>query len=283
MTRSTTTRRLKTRLTPRTLLPLVGMMLLLSLLVPFWSQAQEPRPASGVAPQVAAEPEVPAIPSRSLLQIIQAGGILMVPILICSMLTTVFVFERALALRFTRVIPRPFVKRILHQLRDGSLDRDDALELCRQNGSPIAAVLENAFRKWGKPSVEVEQAILDEGERAAVALRSHVRLFNAVATISPLLGLLGTVFGMITAFNDIAASDAMGRPELLAAGISEALITTAAGLIVAIPSLSLYLFFMSRVDGLVMEIDRVGQEVVQLVSAEAIAERPSPRRRREAA
>src|SRR6185369_11112791 len=126
--------------------------------------------------------------------------------------------------------------------------------------------------------VEVEQAILDEGERAAVALRKNVRLFNAVATITPLLGLLGTVFGMIRAFNDIAGSQAMGRPELLAAGISEALITTAAGLTVAIPALSLYLFFVSRVDQLIIEIDALGQEIVRLVSAEGLEDMPTPRR-----
>jgi biopolymer transport protein ExbB len=200
------------------------------------------------------------------------------------MLTLVFVFERALALRSGRVIPKPFIKRVMHKLREGTLDRDQALALCKENNSPVAEVLSGAFRKWGKLSVEVEQAILDEGERAAVDLRRYVRLFNAVATISPLLGLLGTVFGMITAFNDIAATDAMGRPELLAAGISEALITTAAGLVVAIPSLSLYLFFMSRVDSLVIEIDRLGKEVVQLISSEGLAERPTSRpRRREAA
>lgn len=283
---STPARRRKrsSKLNYRNVLQIAALLAALVCIAPLLTQAQEATPATNARPAgISAEGDVPAIPSRSLLQIIHAGGILMIPILFCSMLTTVFVFERALALRPGRVIPKPFTKRVLHQLREGALDKEEALELCQQNGSPIAEVLSGAFRKWGKPSVEVEQAILDEGERAAVALRKNVRLFNAVATITPLLGLLGTVFGMITAFNDIASSEAMGRPELLAAGISEALITTAAGLVVAIPSLSLYLFFMGRVDSLVIEIDRIGKEVVQIISAEAIAERPSARRRREAA
>lgn len=271
-------RRQRPLLAARTLLYALGLLTMLAIVAPLALQAQEPRPAPGV--NVAAE-RTPA-PSRSLLQIIRAGGIVMIPILVSSMLVTVFVFERALALRRDRVLPGPFVKRVMHQLREGNLDRDDARELCEQNSSPIAEVLLAAFRKWGKPSVEVEQTILDEGERAAIDLRKHVRLFNAVATISPLLGLLGTVLGMITAFNDIASSAAMGRPELLAVGISEALITTAAGLVVAIPSLVLYLFFNARVDALVIEIDRIGKEVVNIISAEALAERPS-RRRREAA
>ncbi|HEX4129291.1 MAG TPA: MotA/TolQ/ExbB proton channel family protein [Pirellulales bacterium] len=235
----------------------------------------------------ALDPQVPAIPSKNLLEIIQAGGILMIPIFFCSVLTLVFVLERSMALRRGRVIPGPFVKRFLHQLGEGELDRETALQLCLESKSPVAEVFAGAVRKWGKPAVEVEQAILDQGERAANGLRRYVRVFNGVATLGPLLGLLGTVFGMIRAFNEIASSDAMGRPELLAAGISEALITTAAGLSVAIPALSCYLFFISRVDQLIVRIDGLGQEIVGMISAEALQERPQSKpsrsRSREAA
>jgi biopolymer transport protein ExbB len=98
-------------------------------------------------------------------------------------------------------------------------------------------------------------------------------MLNGISTVSPLLGLLGTVFGMIESFNTIAASDAMGRAELLAGGISQALLTTAAGLTVAIPALLAYLFFVGRVDSLIMEIDALGQELVDIISAEAQTER----------
>jgi biopolymer transport protein ExbB len=241
-------------------------------------------PAAAADHGGAAESAMPSIPSKSLLGIIRAGGILMIPIFFCSFLMLVFAFERLIALRRGRVIPLPFVKRFLHQLRDGQLDRDTALKLCAESKSPVANVFAGAVRKWGKPAVEVEQAILDEGERTANALRRYVRMFNGISTISPLLGLLGTVFGMIRAFNEIASSDAMGRPELLASGISEALLTTAAGLIVAIPALACYLFFISRVDQLVIQIDALGQEIVQIISAEALQEAsPVKSRRREAA
>ena len=99
-------------------------------------------------------------------------------------------------------------------------------------------------------------------------LRKYLRLFNGISTICPLLGLLGTVLGMIRAFNSIATVDAMGRPELLAAGISQALLTTAAGLTVAIPALIAYLFFIGRVDKLIIDIETLGQKVVGLISAE---------------
>ena len=227
------------------------------------------------------------IPQKNLLQIMKAGGILMIPILFCSFITLVFVFERAVALRRGRVIPGPFVKRFLHQLGEGQLDREQALELCEQNRSSVAQVFAAAVRKWGKPAVEVEQAVLDAGERASNGLRKYVRIFNAVSTIAPLMGLLGTVFGMIKAFNDISTADAMGRPEFLARGISEALITTAAGLSIAIPALVCYLFFLGRVDQLIIELDALGQEVVSAVSLEALQEAgsaPKPARaRRESA
>lgn len=245
-------------------------------------------PADSVLPGEAVAPAdgqaLPEIPSRNLFQILRAGGTLMFPILFCSVLMLVFVFERTIALRRGRVIPRPFVKRFLHQLQSGQLDRADALKLCAESKSPVAAMFAGGVRKWGRPAVEVEQAVLDAGERAVHGLRRYVRLFNGIATISPLLGLLGTVFGMITAFNEIATSDAMGRPELLAGGISQALLTTAFGLSVAIPSLASYLFFTSRVDQLVMELDTLGQEIVNTISAEALQESaPRASRRKEAA
>ena len=209
------------------------------------------------------------IPTKNLLQVIRDGGPLMMPIGVCSFVLLVFVFERAVSLRRGRVIPGPFVRRFLHQLGEGQLDREEAIHLCETNSSPVSEVFCAAVNKWGRPSVEVEQAIIDAGERVTNGLRRYLRLLNGIATISPLLGLLGTVVGMIRAFNAIATADAMGRPELLAAGISQALLTTAAGLSVAIPALIAYLFFVGRVDQLIMDIDAYGQQIVSMISADA--------------
>ena len=180
---------------------------------------------------------------------------------------------RSSAPRRSRVAPRLFVERLLLQIGEGAVDRDAALDLCDDDPSLVARVFAAALRKWGKPAVEVEQAVLDEGERAANSLRKFLRVINCIASVCPLFGLLGTVWGMIVAFNEIAGSSAMGRPEMLAAGIGTALMSTAAGLCVAIPALILYLFFVGRVDALVMEIDRRGQELVNLISAEALEDR----------
>ncbi len=226
---------------------------------------------------LASGPSVAAIPTRSLFDMLLAGGPLMIPILLASFVMLVIVFERTLSLRRRRVVPRLFVERFLLQLRENALDRNDALERCEDDPSHVARVFAAAVRKWGKAAVEVEQAVLDEGERVANVLHRYLRVLNGVSTVSPLLGLLGTVWGMIQAFNVIATSPAMGRAELLAGGISVALITTATGLLVAIPSLIFYLFFVGRVDSLIMEIDRYGQDLVSLISFEALEDRKTNR------
>lgn len=210
------------------------------------------------------------IPTKNLLDVMHEGGPLMYPIGLCSFVLFIFVFERFISLRRGRIIPRPFVKRILEQLREGQLDREKALHLCEENRSPVAIVFGTAVKKWGRTSVEVEQAILDAGERVTNQLRRHLRLFSGISQVSPLLGLLGTVLGMIASFNAISTSDAMGQKELLAGGIAQALLTTAAGMIVAIPALMAYLYFVSRVDGLITEIDALGQQLVELISADGL-------------
>lgn len=225
----------------------------------------------------AAAPAQATIPTRSLFEMLLAGGPLMLPIVLASFVMLLIVFERAYCLRRRRVVPRLFIERFLLQLREGALDRGDALERCEDESCHIARVFAAGVRKWGKPAVEVEQAVLDEGERIANVLRRYLRVLSGVSTVSPLLGLLGTVWGMIQAFNVIASSPAMGRAEMLAGGISVALITTAAGLLVAIPALIFYLVFVGRVDSLIMEIDHYGQELVGLVSHEGLEERKTSR------
>ena len=210
------------------------------------------------------------VASKRLLEIIRDGGPLMIPIGLCSFILLVFVFERAISLRRARVIPKPFTSRFLEQLQAGELDREKAIRLCDDNGSPVADIFRAASQKWGRPAVEIEQAIIDAGERVSNGLRRYLRLVNGVATVCPLLGLLGTVLGMIHAFDAIASVDpAIADPKvMIATGISQALLTTAAGMSVAIPALIAYLFFVGRVDRRIIELDAMGQRVVQLICAD---------------
>src|SRR5207248_9289981 len=193
--------------TSNSLASLCGKSLLLACLVATWAlslpaAAQDDRTGgdagaaddsfSKTSHQVEARPaekgpEGPRIPER-LSEMFIAGGPLMWPIAFCSVIVVAFAFERLVVLRRRRVIPRDFVKRFLDHLENGQLDRTTALALREQNGSPIAEVFAHGVRKWGKPSVEVEQAIIDGGERQVGSLRKNLRILNTIATVSPLLG-----------------------------------------------------------------------------------------------
>ncbi len=216
------------------------------------------------------------IPTGNLLGTIRNGGLLMVPLLGCSFALAVFGIERAVNLRTGTVVPTIFTSRLIAELQNKSISRGAALDACDENGSPAARVFAAAIRRWGRPAVEIEQAAIDACERELNRLRRYRRVFNSVATISPLLGLLGTVFGLIRSFNEVAAAGAMGRPDLLAGGFGEALITTAMGLLVAIPAMILHSYFTSRVDRLAMRLDETCQQVIDEISQESQGE---PRRR----
>lgn len=259
------------------LIVLCGLLLISVAMIARFGESQPAQAQDGSAAAVADEPAdgKRSIPESNLLAVIQQGGVLMYPILGCSFVMFIFVFERFISLRKGGILPGPFVKRFMTQLREGQLEQDEALKRCEESGSPVANVFAAAAGKWGRSSVEVEQAMIDAGEREANKLKKNLRVLNAISTITPLLGLLGTVFGMIEAFNDIAASggQAMGRPDMIASGISQALLTTAGGLTVAIPALCFYLYFASCVDRRITEIDELGHEVVQLICGEARIER----------
>jgi len=234
--------------------------------VPTSGESPSGQPPSGQAPVVPA-----GIPQQPV-EVLLALGPFLYPLGLCSIVLVWFTLERLVVLRRGRVIPRPFVKRFFEHLAEGKLDARSAIKLCEENGSPISSIFAHGLRKWGKSSVEVEQAIIDGGERQVSLLRRHLRVVNGVATIAPLLGLLGTVIGMIQSFNTIATKSAMGKSEQLAAGIGLALLTTAVGLIIAIPAMVVYMYLSGRVDSLVIEMDGLAQSLVDSISAEGLSE-----------
>ena len=238
--------------------------------------AAKTAPAPAATPDAAPEEDtlgMPKDPVSIMKQLGWMGWVFLVPFVGATLISLWYSVERIVVLKRKRVIPKPFVERFLEHLRQGKLDRSSSLKLCEQSDSPIAAVFAHGVRKWGKSSVEVEQAIIDGGERQVSELRVHLRVLNGVATVTPLLGLLGTVLGMIQAFNDVATAGSLGKTEQLAVGISLALLTTACGLMIAIPTLIMYMYLSGRVDALVMEMDYLAQNVVQMISAEALSER----------
>ena len=231
-----------------------GIAAILSLIV----TGQVPGP-SGAAATPAASIEV-----QSVWDFVVKGGPMMIPIALCSLVAVMVIVERVISLRRARVIPAGFLPGLKAILNNGGDDAGRALEYCRNNGSAVANVLAVGIKRLSEPVELLEKHIQEAGEREVVKLRKYLRILAVVAAIAPLMGLLGTIFGMITAFQTVAASaQALGKTELLAEGIYEAMITTAAGLMVTIPVLIAYHWFSSRIEQLVSEIDRLTVEFVE--------------------
>lgn len=204
-------------------------------------------PADPVHPAAADELGI-----SSVLDFIMKGGWPMIPIALCSLAALTVVVERSVVLARGRVIPRGFVER----LRETSGDRSQAAALCRERPSAMARVIEAGLRHADEPAERREKMMEEAGHREVVVLRQRMRLLSALPQVATMLGLLGTVFGMIKTFQAIAlSSEALGRTEMLAKGIFEAWTCTAAGLLVAIPVLVAYHWLMGRIDGLVNAID----------------------------
>jgi biopolymer transport protein ExbB len=192
----------------------------------------------------------------------------------CSIVTLGFALERLVALRRERVIPRDFVHRFQERLASGKLDRDRAAELCRANDSSVARVFAMVVSYWGQPAATIRQAIGYDAAGELSDLKRNVRVLNGTATLAPLLGLLGTVIGMIQSFDALGGRVGPNKGEVLAQGISLALVTTALGLAIAVVSVAAYYYLLNKVDILVRDLDEQARMVIDLVSAEAV--RPVP-------
>ncbi|QDV69327.1 colicin uptake protein TolQ [Rosistilla carotiformis] len=252
--------------------------------IPSIPAAAQPQGVTEAAPEEAVEADSSWVPgwASSLKDQISAGGLLMLPLGICSFIVIGLICERLVSLRRSRVIPRPFVRRFREKVEDGQLDIEEATEVCNDFDCAVADVFIAAVKRTGRPMVEIEAAVFDALERTADGLRRYLRVFHAVSNVAPLIGLLGTVLGMIEAFETMASEAGMGHPELLAIGISKALVTTAGGLCVAIPAYLAYMYFSSRADGYLAEIERLSLGVIDAVSAESAGGGAKTRRRKAA-
>jgi len=192
-------------------------------------------------------------------ELIAAGGLLMVPILLCSVIALAIVGERFWSLRPARVIPPALVAQVLHLQRHGQLD-PQKIQAVRAS-SPLGEILVAGLLQQRHSREVMKERIEESGRQVTLQLERYLNTLGTIATITPLLGLLGTVVGMIRVFAAISAQG-VGNPTALAGGISEALITTAAGLLVAIPSLMFYRYFRGRVDELVLRMEVEAQQLV---------------------
>lgn len=196
-------------------------------------------------------------PASSMWDLVLKGGWIMIPIGACSLLALTIVVERVLMLRKGRILP-PTLVSSLTTLRDNP---HEAAKRCAADASPAAMVLAAAIKSRGEPRAERERIIEEAGARQVVKLRQRMRVLSSLPQIATMLGLLGTVMGMIRTFTVVAASgESLGKTERLAQGIYEAWTATAAGLLVAIPVLLCYHALMSRIDGSAALLDRVASE-----------------------
>ena len=238
------------------------------------STATRPASKADAQPSTATQPSTTAaaepakdgggtIRGKNLWQTLSRGGPLMVPILLCSLVGVAFAVERVMSLRQGAVAPKALAKQALEKVQAGK--PREALELCRQRPSSLGRVLVAGLELADRPRQEMVAAMEETGERELWNLDRFAKPLSIIAGVSPLLGLLGTVWGMILAFDVVAQKGALGDPKALAGGIATALLTTLAGLTVAIPCYILYHYFRSRSDRLIIEIEETASHIAAAV------------------
>lgn len=191
----------------------------------------------------------------------------MYPIFICSLIAITIFFERMFFLKSIKTKTKRFVLRVKNLVKKGSIEL--AISACRKSPTPISEIMLAGLMKFGRGRDEMKEAIEDSANQEIPVLERNLSTLSTIGNITPLLGLLGTVFGMVKAFNVIAVMG-VGKPEALAGGISEALLTTAFGLSIAIPTIVVYNYLSHRVDKLIREMEINCVDLIDLLTYQEI-------------
>lgn len=214
---------------------------------------------------------------QDVYEFLAKGGWLMIPILGSSVVALAFFMERLWALQHARILPARFVEVVRQMLQERRFE--EAERLCQTNDSPIAAMLQAGIHQAGRPRALIKEVMLEKGEREVFFMERFTGALGAIATVAPLMGLLGTVTGMISVFQDVMAQSGQGgavNAGGLAGGIWEAMITTAAGLTVAIPVFLAHRYILGRIDRHMVDLEDVSLGMLDLLAAEAIAPGAAP-------
>jgi biopolymer transport protein ExbB/TolQ len=214
---------------------------------PLFGHAQDAT-APPSAPDTTAVDSEPAMPS--LWNLAVKGGLFMIPIGLASIVVVAFTLERIIGLRMRKIMPPELLLDLRELNSTNGIDPREAFAICQKHPSPLANALRSSVLKVGRPHAELEKAAEDAVAREAADMSRNFRPINVVATIAPLLGLIGTVQGMIQAFMVLSSLSVTGteKAQRLAHGIYTALVTTFAGLIVAVVAVMLANFLEGRVD-----------------------------------
>jgi len=211
--------------------------------------------------------------SMSFFEILSQGGILMIPLFLLSILAIYVIAERWRTLDNSKMDVNSMLNNIESLLKSGSQQR--AIQYCEEFDKPLARILKSGIRRLGRPIRDIEQAIHNAGKKEIYQLEKRMNWLATIASVAPLIGFTGTVTGMIRAFMDIQSLQGNVNPSVLAGGIWEALITTAAGLIVGIIALGFYNYLVGKVDRMVFELENASADFVDLLQT------PSPKKRQE--
>jgi biopolymer transport protein ExbB len=216
-------------------------------------------PVAAPEPEPEPEPQPPQSTTSGFIEFFNKGGIFMWPLLACSIIGLAAIIERAITLQRASTNTKKFIARVIQELRSNGVRA--AIELCQSTRGPIAAIVHSGLVKADQGPEAVEKAIEAAGGIEVSFLQRGLMIMATVANVAPLLGFLGTVSGMINAFEAIAAAEQVSA-KLVASGISEALITTLAGLVIAIPVQIAHNYFLSRIDRFIIEMEESSIDLV---------------------
>lgn len=198
-----------------------------------------------------------------MFELVQAGGWLMFPIILCSIIAAAICVERFWTLRKNQIVPRNLLAQVWNTIKSNEMDNRKLREL--RAGSPLGEILAAGIANHRRGREQMKESIEEAAGHVVHELERYLNTLGTIAAVTPLLGLLGTVIGMIEVFSAIRL-EGTGNAQVLAGGISQALITTAAGLTVAIPSLFLHRFFQRRIDELVISMEQEALKLVEVLN-----------------
>lgn len=246
--------------------PMIGILAAAAGGLAAGSARAETTTAAGAAPAAPVDAA-----SMTLQQIIETGGWLMYVLGAMSIAGLALIFYFLWALRREQVLPRKLVEDVRARVREGRLV--EAQTACRNDGSAFAsiagALLDYALRTPQPDPGLLREIAEGEGGRQATLIQNQTQYLLDIGVIAPMIGLLGTVMGMLTAFNTVALDLAKAKPMLLAGGVSQALVTTVAGLIVAIPAMMAYAYFRGRTSRLISDLEKSVAELITFMHKDA--------------
>jgi len=214
-------------------------------------------------PAIVAAQEVVEEEGMTFIQLLLAGGPVMYPLFLCSVVAIALIIYFAFSLREKRMLSPSLISYVESALSKG--DIDGAITSCKNSKSEVASILLSGLEANDRPVEKIREIMERKGALILRDIRRNIEYLNIIGVVAPMLGLLGTVMGMIVSFNIIAFKAGLGNPKLLAGGISQALVTTATGLPIGILAMSFYIYFRERLGRITDLTAGTGEKFIDLV------------------